>query len=193
MSVRLSRKMRFTLPLIGAIAFWCINAVLMRSDLTGGGTGSLFVANMMLFAVFMTSVYTAGIAWLNDGNRMGERTSKRGVRITARPVMNAFVLGLVTLGSGIGLTVAIASPYKDNQVWTRLMDSIPLIVPTGIVFSLVGSVVGDLGLNLRWLASQRPEGSTSMRMVALGVAVHVLWLAVGWLAVATLRQYVLRP
>jgi hypothetical protein len=192
MSVPLSRKVGMTLPLVGVIAFWCINAIVMGPRQYETAMPRSFLWNMLLLTVVVTSLHAAGIAWLNNRNRWDGQTYGSSIRVTIGSVLRAFLTGLAGLGAGIGLTVAIVYLYRDGQMWTHIGSALHIVVPIGIVFSLIGSIVGDLGSNLRRLAVRLERVQTS-RIVGLAVAIHILWFVLMWLAVTSLEPHMPNP
>jgi hypothetical protein len=159
----------------------------MRSNIPELDAGSPLLGNIFLFAVVLTTIHSAGTGLVAPPKRRDGRIDGCQIGIAARAVLLAFGLGLIGLASGIGLTWAIVSAGSVGVV--HPLTGITLrIIPIGILFSLVGSVVGDLNHNLVWFVSRTSNGSLKKCLIRLAVAVDCLCIALAWLALNLLGR-----
>jgi hypothetical protein len=189
MSDRLIKIVGIILPAALSTILWSANAVVMRSKLTDVPGTRAFFHNMVLFAVVVTGVSAASVAWGRLGLRGRDASFSCSERSAAPSFAASLVVGVIGLALGTGLTGAIVA-YRPHTDAARLFaHGIRLLVPIGVVFSLIGAIAGDLGTAV---VSRTCEGSACRvprYLWALLVAVHALWFALAWIAVGAMKDH----
>lgn len=196
---RLQRLTSLALPTLLAIAFWAINAATVGRKLDQPDMIRAFFWNMLLFAVVVTGVNAAAVAWVRhrswasdvalESEAAGPQTVGPLGKLALGSILAAFVLGVVGLACGIGLTAIIVSPGPGSHAWSLLGQGLRLVVPLGLAFSLVGAIAGDLGSNLVAMLADKTVPRMSGGLVMMLVAAHLLWAGVAWVALATARGH----
>lgn len=172
-----------------ALVFWITNALLVGRRLAEPGMIPAFFWNMLLFAVVVTSINAAAVAWTRHRLRVGDEAPAPAPALATSSIMAAATAALAGLGCGIGVTAAVISPGMDSHLWGLFGQGLGLVIPLGIVFSLIGAVVGDLGANLRSMLAEKSTPKVAPGLIVLLVASHVLWAGVAWLMLVSARGH----
>jgi hypothetical protein len=185
----LSRLARVGLPTGAAIVFWVVNAGIVGRRLGDAGMVRAFFWNMLLFAVVVTSLNAAGVAWVGRGFKSMVDGPRSQTALALSSILAAFAVAVVGLACGIGVTCAIISRGLDSHMWGMFAQGLRLIVPLGLVFSVIGAITGDLGSNLAAMLTERTTPKMGPGLIVMLVVAHLLWVGVAWVALASLRGH----
>jgi hypothetical protein len=187
--MRLQRLASMGLPTLLTLLFWIVNSVVVGRRLNEPDMVRAFFWNMLLFAVVMTGVNAAGVAWARRRPRTGDEALGSQGRSALGSILAAFALAVVGFGCGLGVTAAVISPGLDSRLWSLFGQGLRLLVPLGLAFSMVGAVAGDLGSNLRAMLAERSAPKMAPGLVVMLVVAHLLWVGVAWVALASARSH----
>jgi hypothetical protein len=184
---RLQRLASMGLPTLLALLFWIVNSAGVGRRLDEPDMVRAFFWNMLLFAVVMTGLNAAGVAWARHRLRVTEEALGSQGRVALSSILAAFAVAVVGFGCGIGVTAAVVSPGFDSHLWSLFGQGLRLIVPLGLAFSMVGAIAGDLGSNLRGMLAERSSPRMAPGLILMLVVAHLLWAGVAWVALASAR------
>ena len=182
---------RLGLPTVMALLFWLANAVLLGRRLAEPDMVRGFFWNMLLFAVVITSINSAIVAWTSRrprGDEAGAAEKAQG-KLALGSVLTAFAAALVGLACGMGVTSAVVASHADSGLWSLFSKGLGVALPLGVMFALVGAVAGDLGANLRALLAEKSAPKLAPGLLVLLVVAHLLWAGVAWVALASARGH----
>jgi hypothetical protein len=185
MADRSLKTVRIIVSTASAIAFWLINAIVMRARLEDAAMVRAFLWNMLLFAVVITAIHAAAVGWRGLARLSPEDSDRPQAKRPIRVQTTGFLFGLLGLGCGIGLTIIIVRSSMDGHAWTLFTNAMRLILPMGIAFSAVGSIAAGLSLALVSALIRKPGRSAGIGLAVLLVLVYAAWFAVSWFAVVS--------
>ncbi|MGD9403330.1 MAG: hypothetical protein PVF95_13815 [bacterium] len=189
MENRKSRRISILLSMAAALAFWAVNALAVGPRLEApGGPGGLhaFLFNISIGVTFITGVTTAVMAFtlvMGRGMVLG-RDALAGV--CRRTIVVPFGLGVGALLAG-AVVSAIGLGMWWGPGWVGVLRVYgPSLMPVGIGFALMGSLVGNLAGSVT--LDSRDLGRITRVNLVLLISTAAFWLFLMWAVLHLIRE-----